>query len=343
MDLWHYPTKVNNRPGVMELWDFPNGQPMTTEKNNLNEETRLITRDIVAITQNLEDAYPSQDIKQTLNALATSDNRSMQLAYNIIKQLVESHQNLEYELNRAVKRVEHQQILLQQVQPEFTTAYDSEYDYNEEEEEDVVTNIPFFSSPAPPVPIYTTSPTTPLVPEDISEQIFEANDEDQGYIISPRSYDDEQDDDVMNRYDNLMFEDDFAFKPRLTRNNSGNNALTNKQKNSNRRLSKKKYTEELREKHLQQKHEALSMKKLARVRSNPNVRRFRSKKSYLTRREQWSLVAPVGSPKSSSIDSVKSIHKSSISLDSSRLGISKPILDMNRNVPAVIDISKSVL
>lgn len=106
MDLWHYPTKANNKPGIMELWDFPNGQPMTNQHNSLNEETRLITRDIVAITQSLEDAYPTNDIRQTLNALATSDNRNSQLAYNIIKQLVESHQSLEYQLNKAVKKID---------------------------------------------------------------------------------------------------------------------------------------------------------------------------------------------------------------------------------------------
>src|SRR3989338_5889336 len=136
MDLWHYPTKVTNKkPGVMELWDFPtNGKPLEHLENTLAEETRLITRDIVAITKNLDDAYDGNDIRQTLNYLATADNGNLQFAYNIMKHLVESHLHLEYQLNKATRKIEHQQQVIQEIQPELASYEESDYESEYESE-----------------------------------------------------------------------------------------------------------------------------------------------------------------------------------------------------------------
>lgn len=345
MDLWHYPTKTNKKPGVMELWDFPNGKPM--EQNTIAEETRLITRDIVAITKNLDDAYDGNDIRQTLNYLATADNGNLQFAYNILKQLVESHLLLEYQLNKATKKIEHQQQIIQQVQPELTyeSEYESEYsEVEEEEEEDVITtNIPFFVNPPAPVAVANSySPSTSLS-SDMSEDMQEANGSVE--LVSSESEQDE----VMSRYQNLMFEDDFAFKPRLTRNNSqGANSMHAGEQSTAALKNRHKHQKRLRRKYEESVKEVPSpqhMKKLARVKSNPNARRFRQKKSYLTRREQWNMEFSNGSPKNSEVargSSSSSSHKASISLDSTSLGLStRPILDMNRNIPLVISTKRT--
>ncbi len=328
----------------MELWDFPNGnKPLEHLENTLAEETRLITRDIVAITRNLDDAYDGNDIRQTLNYLATADNGNLQFAYNIMKQLVESHLHLEYQLNKANRKIEHQQQVIQEIQPELASYeesdYESEYESEVEEEDNVITtNIPFFANPPAPaqerVQVVPTTPDSSFEPE-----------------INEQSSDGEQDE-IMDKYQNLMFEDDFAFKPRLIRNNSQgtSNGMHNADAQSpvGTPRNKHKYQKRLRRKYEETVKEAPTqqhmMKKLARVKSNPNARRFRQKKSYLTRREQWNMEFPSGSPKLN--DGLASgsnpTHKSSISLDSTALGLSmRPILDMNRNVPIVVSSKRT--
>ncbi|KAL0484565.1 mediator of RNA polymerase II transcription subunit 13 [Acrasis kona] len=344
MDLWHYPQKVNENTGVMELWDFPNGQPLY--QTSLEQEVDLISKDIYSITQELSDVYQTNDVQRALIHLATSTNPDTALAYNIIKQLIETHFDKDFLYKDASgageEEEEEQEEVVQhkvtnlyngnqiEVVDELECSSDEEDEYNSEEV--ITTNMPFYSSPSQPEVIIPAA--APLLSRHFQPQAL-TNSQDPEFASeksSPCSLDSEQ---YMDRFDEYMLQDDFSCKPRVhSRNNSGAEKYNNP--SSKRKATRRRFYEEAGNQTKQCKPQPTHIKKLARVKNNPNARRFRNKKSYLTRREQWALV-PVGSPTNHSSNSNgERTPKGSISLDSSSVGClrrSKPEVDMNRNVP----------
>jgi len=335
MDLWHYPQKVNEKPGVMELWNFPNGQPLY--QTSLEQEVDLITKDIHSITQDLSDTYQPQDVQRALSCLSNSTNPDVALAYNIIKQLIEVHYNSHAEEDEEM--TESPTINDHQIEVE------EDFDYDEEEpqhtEEVITTSMPFFSSPTrPEIFIPAAAPIASRRQQQPKNNVTNSQDSEfstsQDEKSSPGSLDSNEH--YMDRFDEYMFQDDFSVQPRgnHSRNNSGAEKYIPSGSRS-RRSSKKRFHEESVLQAKQGRHEPqpTHIKKLARVKNNPNMRRFRNKKSYLTRREQWALTPLVGSPTNqSALSSGEKTPKGSISLDSTSVGRMKPEVDMNRNIPA---------